>query len=208
MKLTGDKWNLANFLSYSRIILIPLFIYLLAQGDRKDDTFYLLWALIVFMVASWTDFFDGWVARKLKQESEFGKFIDPIADKFLVISSLIAIIVLDRYMKAYDFWMIFIIAGRDVLITFMRWLAIKRGRPLRTSRFGKFKTAFQMLSIVIIVTIYIEKRSKFFELHESIPYWIMLAVTVMTALSGLRYILTNWHLFSPVKETGSEHEEK
>jgi len=193
LKLTGDKWNLANFLSYSRIILIPLFIYLIAAQE-------LLYALIVFIIASMTDFFDGWVARKFKQESEFGKFIDPIADKFLVISALIAIIVIDPYFKVFDLWMIVIIAGRDVLITFMRWLAIKKGRSLRTSRFGKFKTAFQMMSIVIIIMIYMVKKLGFFETHVSVPYWIMLAVTIMTALSGFRYLFTNWQLFFPEKK--------
>lgn len=197
MKLTGDKWNLANFLSYSRIILIPLFIYLLAVND--------LWlALIVFGIASITDFFDGWVARRFNQESEFGKFIDPIADKFLVIASLIAIIWLDPYFRGYDSWMIVVIAGRDVLITVMRWLAIRKGRSLRTSRFGKFKTAFQMISIVLILMIYLERKFHLFDTHVSVPYWIMLAVTIMTALSGIRYIVTNWQLFFPEKEKADE----
>ncbi len=192
MKLTGDKWNLANFLSYSRIILIPFFIYLLAVKD-------FMLALIVFAIASLTDFFDGWVARKFKQESEYGKFIDPIADKFLVIASLIAIIWLDPYFRGYDSWMIVVIAGRDILITVMRWLAIRRGRSLRTSRFGKFKTAFQMISIVLILMIYMERKFHLFDTHVSVPYWIMLAVTVMTAWSGLRYLVTNWQLFFPEK---------
>jgi len=147
------------------------------------------------MFASFTDFFDGWLARKLNQESEFGKFIDPIADKFLVISSLTAILVIDPYFELFDSWMIVIIVGRDILITVMRWLAIKKGKPLRTSRFGKFKTAFQMLSIGIIIMVYMSKRSGFFDMHESIPYWIMLTVTLMTALSGVRYLVTNWQLF-------------
>ncbi|HPS56730.1 MAG TPA: CDP-diacylglycerol--glycerol-3-phosphate 3-phosphatidyltransferase [Spirochaetota bacterium] len=201
MKLTGDKWNLANFLSYSRIILIPLFIYLLAVND-------LMLALIVFAIASITDFFDGWVARRFNQESEFGKFIDPIADKFLVIASLIAIIWLDPYFRGYDSWMIVVIAGRDVLITVMRWLAIRKGRSLRTSRFGKFKTAFQMISIVLILMIYMERKFHLFDTHVSVPYWIMLAVTIMTALSGVRYIVTNWQLFFPEKEKSDEQAAK
>lgn len=162
-----------------------------------------MWALIVFCIASFTDFVDGWLARRLKQESEFGKFIDPIADKFLVISALIAIIAVDPYFEIFDIWMIVVIVARDVLITVMRWLAIKRGRSLRTSRFGKFKTAFQMMSIVIIIMIYMIKKLGFFETHVSVPYWIMLSVTIMTALSGLRYLFTNWQLFLPEKkETG------
>jgi cardiolipin synthase len=160
------------------------------------------------MFASFTDFIDGWLARKLKQESEFGKFIDPVADKFLVISSLIAIIVIDPTFEILDSWMVVIIVGRDILITVMRWLAIKKGRPLRTSRFGKFKTAFQMLSIVIIIMIYMSKRSGFFDTHESLPYWIMLTVTLMTALSGVRYLFTNWRLFFPEKKEIEDQEVK
>lgn len=199
MKLTGDKFSIPNIFSYLRIVLIPVFIYLLTIKTAQAW----MWALIVFCIASFTDFVDGWLARRLKQESEFGKFIDPIADKFLVISALIAIIAVDPYFEFFDSWMIVIIVARDVLITVMRWFAIKRGRSLRTSRFGKFKTAFQMMSIVIIIMIYMIKKLGFFETHVSVPYWIMLAVTIMTALSGLRYLFTNWQLFLPEKkETG------
>jgi len=197
LKLTGDKLSLPNIFSYLRIILIPFIIYFLAFRTRE---YYLIYALLLFGFASFTDFIDGWLARILKQESEFGKFIDPLADKFLVISSLIAIIIIDPSFAILDSWMILIIVGRDILITVMRWFAIKKDRPLRTSRFGKFKTAFQMLSIVIIIMIYMSKRSGIFDTHESLPYWIMFAVTVMTALSGVRYIFTNWQLFFPEKK--------
>lgn len=200
MKLTGDKLSLPNIFSYLRIILIPFIIYFLTVRTVR----YLIYALLIFGFASFTDFIDGWLARKLKQESEFGKFIDPLADKFLVISALIAIIAIDPYFQIIDSWMIVIIAGRDVLITVMRWLAIKKGRPLRTSRFGKFKTAFQMLSIVLIIMIYMSKRSGLFDAHESLPYWIMLTVTLMTALSGIRYLVTNWRLFFPEKKAAED----
>ena len=200
MRLSGDKFSLPNMISYLRIILIPFIIYFL-----KIRTIEYLWiALALFMFASFTDFVDGWLARILKQESEFGKFIDPLADKFLVIASLFAIITIDPYFEIIDYWMIVIIAGRDILITVMRILAIKKGKQLKTSNFGKFKTAFQMMSIVIIIMIYVSKRSGFFDTHESVPYYIMLAVTLLTALSGIRYILTNWQLFFPEKNNKNE----
>ncbi len=194
MKIPDVIWNIPNSLSFSRVFFIPLFIYFLSL--RTMDGW--LGALIVFCVASLTDMLDGWSARKLNMESEFGAFIDPLADKFLVISALIAIIALDPYLEVFDLWMILIIVGRDVLITVMRMLAIREGRPLRTSRLGKFKTAFQMISVVIIIMIYMAKKGKFLNTHESVPYWIMLAVTVFTAISGLRYIVTNWRLFVPL----------
>jgi cardiolipin synthase (CMP-forming) len=187
-----------NLLSISRIVFIPLFIYLMSLRSLHGW----IGALIIFFVASFTDLLDGWSARKLKQESEFGKFIDPLADKFLVISSLVVIIVMDPYLEIIDFWMILIIVGRDILITMMRYLAIKRGAPLKTSRFGKIKTAFQMMSIGIIILIYIVRVSGFAVTHRSVPYWIMLGVTVLTALSGVRYLIVNWRLFLPEKKEG------
>ena len=96
--------------------------------------------------------------------------------------------------------MIIIIVGRDILITIMRYLAVKRGEMLKTSNFSKIKTAFQMGSIVIIIMIYIAKKSDIFTTHESVPYWIMLVVTVLTAVSGLRYLVTNWRLFMKQKQ--------
>jgi len=194
LKLSDFSLNIPNFLSFARVFLIPLFVYFLAQRTIAGW----LGALIVFGVASFTDLLDGWSARRLGLESEFGKFIDPLADKFLVISALIAILALDPYLEVFDLWMILVIAGRDILITVMRYLAIRRGKSLHTSRFGKLKTAFQMVSIGIILMIYIVKSTGFYKTHESIPYWIMVSVTIMTALSGLRYLVTNWRLLLPV----------
>lgn len=203
MRIPGDWLNIPNMLSYLRIILIPVFIYLLTLRTLEAWTL----AVIVFIIAAFTDFLDGWVARLLKQESEFGKFIDPVADKILVISALTAIIVIDKNFEIFDSWMIIIIVGRDVLITVMRMLAIKRGRSLRTSRFGKFKTAFQMMSVVIIIMIYLVRKSGIYFVHEEAPYWVMLAVTILTALSGVRYLMTNWRLFLPERKNKGGTEE-
>jgi CDP-diacylglycerol--glycerol-3-phosphate 3-phosphatidyltransferase len=191
------KFTIPNLLSLSRIVLIPLLVYLLYVKSW-------VLALVLFAVASFTDMLDGWSARKLKQESEFGIFIDPLADKFLVISVLAALMVMDPELEIFDFWMIIVIVGRDVLITFMRYLAIRRGQTLRTSRFGKVKTAFQMVSIVIIIMIYIVRKYHIFVTHRSVPYWIMVGVTVLTALSGARYLYTNWRLFLPEKKSGGQ----
>lgn len=195
LKILQLLLNIPNLLSLLRIILIPLLIYLLYTKSW-------IWALILFAAASLTDLLDGWSARKLNQESEFGKFIDPLADKFLVISVLAALMVLDPYLEIFDFWMIVVIVGRDMLITFMRYLAIRRGQTLHTSHFGKIKTAFQMVSIVIIIMIYIVRKKGLYITNQSIPYWIMIIVTVLTALSGLRYLLTNMKLFLPEKHKG------
>ena len=179
-----------------------------------------IWALIVFIFASLTDFLDGWTARKLRQETDTGKFLDPLADKFLVISALVAFLFLDPLIPL---WMVIIIIARDLLITLMRYLAIKKGTELKTSRLGKFKTAFQMIGIIVIIMVFIVRHSiknvqleinqlsalKLENVVEIInsnlvhkwlivcPYLIMAVVTFLTALSGLRYIFTNWRLFIP-----------
>ncbi|HOW82864.1 MAG TPA: CDP-diacylglycerol--glycerol-3-phosphate 3-phosphatidyltransferase [Spirochaetota bacterium] len=197
MKIAQVIFYIPNLLSISRIVLIPLFVYLLFIPTVESK----IWSLVVFAVASLTDLLDGWSARKFNQESELGKFLDPLADKFLVISALIAILVLDPYLEIFDAWMIVIILGRDVLITVMRYLAIKKGTTLRTSRFGKVKTAFQMTSIVLIIMIYIVRKSGYDITHVSLPYWIMFTTTMLTALSGIRYLVTNGSLFFPAKKT-------
>jgi len=193
LKIPVFTFSIPNMISFSRIILIPLLVYFLANGN-------FILAICTFVIASFTDILDGWMARKLKQVTEFGEFIDPLADKIFVISALIAIIAIDPNMHLFDLWMIIVIVGRDILITIMRWLAIKQNKPIKTSNFGKVKTAFQMISVLLIMMVYAAKRGKIFDTHPELPYWIMLAITFFTALSGFRYLATNWRLFFPNNE--------
>ncbi len=208
--------NIPNFISAIRIVLIPLFLYLIFVPRVEER----IGALFVFIIASLTDFFDGWSARKLGQVTAFGKFLDPLADKFLVVSTIIAFLILDPLIPL---WMILVIVFREILLTSMRYLAIRRQSILKTTRFGKIKTAFQMISFIIIIMVLIVRSSlgvkgiklsgddimgfqKLYEVYNSnetykwliiAPYCLMAVVTVITALSGLRYILTNWRLFLP-----------
>ncbi|MFH0974727.1 MAG: CDP-diacylglycerol--glycerol-3-phosphate 3-phosphatidyltransferase [Spirochaetota bacterium] len=208
--------NLPNALSILRIVLIPLFLYLIFNSHVEER----IWSLVVFITASLTDILDGWSARKFGQETSLGKFLDPLADKFLVISAITAFIILDPLIP---FWMLLIIVLRDLLLTLMRYLAIKRKSTLKTTKSAKIKTAFQMVSIIIIIMILIVrasigakdvhiatddimKFSKVFEIYSSeiankwliiTPYCIMAIVTLVTAFSGIRYVITNRHLFLP-----------
>ena len=205
-----------NLISLLRIFLMPLFLYLIFQPERSMK----FAALIVFSIASLTDFFDGWSARKLKQESELGKFLDPLADKVLVISTLVAFLLIDYLIPL---WMIIVIIGRDVLVTVMRYVAVKKGMSIRTSRFGKIKTAFQMISILVIIMIFIVRGANMTIPEEMMkghymslvpawsitvsnmhdkwliagPYWVMLVVTILTAWSGIRYLVFNWRVLLP-----------
>ncbi|MFW6366110.1 MAG: CDP-diacylglycerol--glycerol-3-phosphate 3-phosphatidyltransferase [Spirochaetota bacterium] len=216
--------NIPNMLSLLRIVLIPLFLYLLFQPGPVGK----IWAITVFIIASITDFLDGWSARKLNQYSELGKFLDPLADKFLVIAALTAFLILDPLIPV---WMVVIIVARDLLITLLRFLAVRKGSSIRTSRFGKVKTAFQMVSIIIIITVFIFKSFGYthdttsragwplgiaFELLLSgecdmivtaLPYWLMFIVTMVTAFSGIRYLATNFGVLLPPYTKRNQGEE-
>jgi len=221
-------WTLPNMLTMFRFLIVPFFIVLLFERSLIGRFI----ALVLFALASITDFLDGYLARKWRQESAFGKFMDPLADKFLVLGAFITFIFLSDQIQL---WMVLCIVGRDVLITVMRSIAIRRGTILHTSVLGKWKTAFQMFSIVVILISFVavsyrERRAinmlyfdasknginpwevatdsmfQFFHggfenliygLATFVPYYLMFITTVVTVVSGLRYLVTNYHLFLP-----------
>ena len=146
--------NIPNILTVLRVILIPAFIYFLIQNDPHSRWM----ALFVFMIASISDFLDGYLARKWNQDTKFGRFLDPLADKALVVATIVAFVYLD---KQIPLWMVLVIIGRDIIITLMRYLAIRKQMEIKTSRLGKWKTTFQMLSIVIIIMVFVLRSYRF-----------------------------------------------
>ncbi|MCB1175413.1 MAG: CDP-diacylglycerol--glycerol-3-phosphate 3-phosphatidyltransferase, partial [Leptospiraceae bacterium] len=138
------EWNLPNILTMLRVVSVPFFIYLLLQSDPLSRWI----AFGLFALASLTDLVDGYLARKYRLETELGKFLDPLADKLLVLGSFITFLALSSQVQL---WMVLCIIGRDFLITSMRFLAVRKGASLRTSMFGKVKTVFQMLAIILII---------------------------------------------------------
>jgi cardiolipin synthase (CMP-forming) len=145
--------NLPNSLTILRVVLVPFFIYCLFI----DELAYKIYALIIFIFASLTDFFDGYLARKWRQETEFGRFLDPLADKILVTSSFLTFLLLDEQI---EIWMVLCIIFRDMLITCLRWIAIRTGTSLQTTMMGKLKTAFQMTAIFLLLILFISVSTK------------------------------------------------
>jgi CDP-diacylglycerol--serine O-phosphatidyltransferase len=143
--LNPKEINIPNLVTAIRVILVPFFIYLVLQPSQKSH----LIAFALFVLASLTDLVDGYLARRLHQETEFGKFLDPLADKCLALGAFITFIFLSEQV---ELWMVLCILGRDVFITCLRYLSIYQGSSLRTSRLAKVKTAFQMFSIILILT--------------------------------------------------------
>ncbi len=136
--------NLPNKLTMFRVILIPFFIVFLMVPQIPAGKWI---ALFIFIVASLTDLLDGKIARKYNLVTNFGKFMDPLADKLLVCSALICLIELSRIPS----WMVVIIIAREFTISGFRTVAADNGVVIAASYFGKFKTTFQMIAVCLMI---------------------------------------------------------
>ena len=132
--------NFINFLTYSRIILTPIIIYLIYTNNYSV-------AAIVFAYCSFSDVADGRLARKYNLVTEKGNYLDPLADKILMIGTLTIL----AYQGIILIWAYCIIIGRDILITMYRNYLIEKNKPLVTSQYGKWKTVFQHVMVIVIL---------------------------------------------------------
>ena len=143
--------NLANKLTIFRIILVPIMViipYLNLQGSFYGLPYTYFWMLLIFIVASITDKLDGYIARSRKQVTTFGKFLDPLADKILVLSALILLVELDKIPA----WIPIILLAREFLVSGYRLVAVEKGgKVIAASIWGKLKTVTQMLAIILIM---------------------------------------------------------
>jgi CDP-diacylglycerol--glycerol-3-phosphate 3-phosphatidyltransferase len=139
-------FNIPNILTLMRIAAIPLMVYLLLTGERESS----FWAAALFSAASFTDWLDGFLARRMGIVTVFGKFLDPIADKLVVMAALIMIIPLGRVPA----WMVLVILGREIIITGLRGIASSEGIVIEASELGKFKTIFQIVAIIALLLHY------------------------------------------------------
>jgi CDP-diacylglycerol---glycerol-3-phosphate 3-phosphatidyltransferase len=191
------KLNLPNILSLFRIIISPVIFFMIIS----EDSFLVKLGCVLFFVGSMTDYVDGWVARKYKIESNMGKFIDPLADKFLTSGVFLAFVVL----KILSLWMVLIIIIRDILNTFLRLYADSKNKPITTTYSAKVKTTLQMLFLSYLLTLlYLKYLSYQFIpvndinllIYSSSTYMAMLILTVITVWTFLQYINKNLHIIS------------
>ena len=138
--------NLPNKLTTLRVIMIPFFVFFLLWQNGENRTFRMI-ALALFIIASLTDLLDGKIDRKYNLVTNFGKFMDPLADKLLVCSALICLIELN----ALPAWMVIVIISREFIISGFRLIASDNGVVIAASYWGKFKTTFQMVSVVLLI---------------------------------------------------------
>lgn len=138
--------NLPNKLTVMRVILIPFFVAALLYDNGSSQTMRIV-ANVIFIVASLTDLFDGKIARKYNLVTNFGKFMDPLADKLLVCSALICLIQLGQLPA----WVVIIIISREFIISGFRLVAADNGIVIAASYWGKFKTTFQMIAVILMI---------------------------------------------------------
>ena len=138
--------NLPNKLTVLRVCMIPFFVVALLWEGGADRNFRIL-ADVLFAAASFTDFLDGKIARKYNLVTNFGKFMDPLADKLLVCSALICLIELGQIPA----WVVIIIISREFIISGFRLVASDNGIVIAASYWGKFKTVFQMLAVILLI---------------------------------------------------------
>lgn len=168
--------NLPNKLTMFRVILIPVFIVVLMTGLIADPINRYI-ATVIFCVASFTDYLDGHIARKYNLVTNFGKFMDPLADKLLVSSALICMI----EMGMLPAWIVIIIISREFIITGFRLIAAEGGLVIAASWWGKIKTVTQMIMIILLLL----------GVQGIIATILIFLATLFTVISGVDYIVKN-----------------
>ena len=162
--------NLPNVLTVLRIMLVPVLVVALLGNTPSGDVL----AAVVFVLASLTDFVDGWLARLRGSVTTFGKLMDPLADKLLIVGALLALVSLHRL----EGWVAMVIIARELAVTVLRVGATQAGVVIAASMFGKVKTCVQIAAILAVIAV-----------HGS-PLWVSLLVylaVAITVLSGLDY---------------------
>ncbi len=171
--------NLPNKLTIFRVILIPFFVlFLLVEPDNQV---FRLIADLIFIVASLTDMLDGKIARKYHLVTNFGKFMDPLADKLLVCSAMVCLVSTGQLSA----WIVIIIISREFIISGFRLIASDNGIVIAASMWGKFKTVFQMLMIIVLIA---DIPLAVFDIIGTVLTYVAL---VLTVISLVDYIAKN-----------------
>lgn len=176
--------NLPNKLTLLRVILIPVFIVFMLVNITPVDYWI---ALAIFIIASLTDLADGKIARKYNLVTNFGKFMDPLADKLLVCSAMIALIELGKIPA----WIVIVIIAREFVISGFRLIASDNGVVIAASYWGKFKTTFQMIMVILMIIQCAVPSMGWLDILTMI---IMYIAFILTVVSLIDYLVKNWNV--------------
>lgn len=192
--------NLPNKLTMFRICMVPVFLVLLCVNLPMSDTAMRIATAVIFAITSLTDMIDGKIARKYNLITDFGKFMDPLADKFLVMAAMLGILVRFDYLRPVFVWAAAIVIFREFAVTSLRLVvAGKSGIVVAAAWLGKVKTTTQMICIVaILLEPVILPFPLFTEMHL-LSYITIAAMTVMTVWSGVDYMKAYWPYITATK---------
>ena len=177
--------NLPNKLTVIRMILIVPFVFIMLTDACGSMSKWI--ALAIFVIASLTDLLDGKIARKYNLVTNFGKFMDPLADKLLVCAAMICLVEMGKIPS----WIVIIIISREFIISGFRLIASDNGIVIAASYWGKFKTVFQMAMVILMIA-----DIAALQLVTQIVVWIALALTVISLVD---YLKKNWHVMADQK---------
>jgi CDP-diacylglycerol---glycerol-3-phosphate 3-phosphatidyltransferase len=180
----SSQLNLANSITIARILLVPVFLLILLSGipEPYGD----LLAAAVFILAAATDKLDGYVARRSKQVTTLGQFLDPLADKLLIAAALIALVAQDRVAA----WVAMVIIGREIAVSVLRIIGVSQGVSIPADKYGKLKTVLQIVYVVYVLfpTADIAELIQVSTDVAVIIQWILAVVVVIVTLaSGVNY---------------------
>ena len=184
--MSSSQFNLANVITISRILLIPVFLVLLLSGIPQP--YGDIAAAAVFILAAATDKLDGYVARRNKQITTLGQFLDPLADKLLIAAALIALVSQGRIAA----WVAMLIIGREVAVSVLRIVGVSQGVSIPADRYGKLKTVLQIVYVVYVL-VPTDKIADLINVSTDVAtfiQWILAGVVVVVTLaSGVRYFM-------------------
>ena len=182
----SSQFNLANTITIARILLIPVFLVLLLSG--LPEPYGDIAAAAVFILAAATDKLDGYVARRSKQVTTLGVFLDPLADKLLIAAALIALVSQGRIAA----WVAMLIIGREIAVSVLRIVGASQGVSIPADRYGKLKTVLQIVYVVYVL-VPTEKIADLINVSTDVAtiiQWILAGVVVVVTLaSGVRYFM-------------------
>ncbi|MBE6650567.1 MAG: CDP-diacylglycerol--glycerol-3-phosphate 3-phosphatidyltransferase [Ruminococcaceae bacterium] len=189
------KINIPNKLTILRMLLVPIvMVFILYPSlSGNNELLYGIIPTVLFIVTAITDFIDGKIARKYNLITNFGKFMDPVADKFMVIGTLMAITVTNVALQPYMVWVTIIVIFRELAITSIRLIVAGDGVVVPANWLGKCKTMTQSISIVVFLVEHI-----IWDYHY-LSYVGMAATAVLTLWSGINYINAYWKYIDPTK---------
>ena len=171
--------TLASKITLIRVAFIPVFMVLMYLSGGQSGL-YMWLSLAIFVIASLTDYIDGYIARKYKQVSDFGKFLDPLADKLLVIAAM----AMFCEWEIFPAWALMIVLTREFAVTGLRLVAVGKGKVIAAGWSGKVKTASTMIGLCVMMGFP----------ADGILSWVVIGVIVVTTVySGIEYFIQNWN---------------